>query len=321
MLDILKNINKYQSPIWVWEDKNMTFTATTFLTLWLLFTLVFIIFLFFTLNALGKQARYKFKLTITLSSLLLGLICFVGIFTDQSLYKNINTKFSFKDKLSFLDKRDKPKPAPQPKQDTSQNQDTEHHYSRDEIKSKGYEYEHDYFPVDFKPTTASGKTIKSKAEALKVGQDIEPGYYRITPTGKSSSGIITMKNLFDKEAESQFLSKTSGPSSFTTYLVEGHTLVLNEKEKANHTEYIIASEKHKMRTSLTPGTYIVGTDVKPGKYKIKSDNSGNFIVTSNKEDGPKYNDILKKNFTKSVSLDKGDIIYIKGRPIVKLSPQ
>lgn len=299
----------------------MTFNATTFLTLWLLFTLIFIIFLFFTLNALGKQSRYKFKLTITLTSLILGLICFVGIFTDQLLYKNINTKFSFKDKLSFLDNKDKPKPAPEPKQDTNQKQNSKHHYSRDEIKAKGYEYEHDYFPVDFKPTTASGKTIKSKAEALKVGQDIEPGYYRITPTGKSPSGIITMKNPFDKEAESQFLSKTSGPSSLTTYLVEGHTLVLNEKEKANYTAYIITPEKHKMRTSLTPGTYIVGTDVKADKYKIISNNSGNFIVTSNKKDGPKYNEILKKNFTKSVSLDKGDIIYIKGRPIVKLSPQ
>lgn len=299
----------------------MTFNATTFLTLWLLFTLIFIIFLFFTLNALGKQSRYKFKLTVTLTSLILRLICFAGIFTDQSLYKNINTKFSFKDKLSFLDNKEKSKPTPEPKQDTNQKQNSKHHYSRDEVKAKGYEYEHDYFPVDFKPTTSSSKTIKSKAEALKVGQDIEPGYYRIIPTGKSPSGIITMKNPFDKEAESQFLSKTSGPSSLTTYLVEGHTLVLNEKEKANHTAYIITPEKHKMRTSLTPGTYIVGTDVKPGKYKIKSDNSGNFIVTSNKKDGHKYNEILKKNFTKSVSLDKGDIIYIKGRPIVKLSPQ
>ncbi|MHD0398010.1 hypothetical protein ACY2DA_09225 [Staphylococcus simulans] len=299
----------------------MTFTATTFLSLWLLFTLIFIIFLFFTLNALGKQSRYKFKLTLTLTSLLLGLICFVGIFTDQSLYKNTNTKFSFKDKLSFFNNKDKPKPAPQPKQNTNQNKGSEHHYSSDEIKAKGYEYEYDYFPVDFKPTTASGKIIKSKAETLKVGQDIEPGYYRIIPTGKSPSGIITMKNPFDKKVESHFLSKTSGPSSLTTYLVEGHTLVLNKKEKANHTKYIISPEKHKMRTSLTAGTYIVGTDVKSGTYEIKSDNSGNFIVTSDKKEGRKYNEILKDDFTKTLSLNNGDMIYIKGNPTVSLLPR
>ncbi|WP_412520213.1 hypothetical protein [Staphylococcus simulans] len=297
----------------------MTINATTFLTLWLLFTLLFIVFLFLTLNALGKQNRYKFKLSVTLTALILGLVCFVGIFTDQSLYKHSFPNFSFKDKLSFLDNKDKPKPAAQPKQNTNQN--SKHHYSPKEVRSKGYEYEYDHFPAGFKPTADVGNSISSSAETLKVGHDIDPGYYRIMPATKTTSGIISIQNPFGHDVESHYLSRSSGPPSVTTYLIDGQTLVLNKKDSEHKTKFIMSSENHKTHNIISTGTFIVGVDVKPGKYKMQADNNGNFIVHNHKSGGPKYNEILKDDFTKIISLDKGDIIYIKGDTIVSFLPR
>ncbi|UXV34221.1 hypothetical protein MUA90_09290 [Staphylococcus sp. IVB6181] len=78
-----------------------------------------------------------------------------------------------------------------------------------------------------------------------------------------------------------------------------------------------------MRNTLTAGTYIVGTDVKPERYQIASEKSGNFIVQMQKKRRfeLKYNELLEQDFTKSVTLGNGDMVYIKGEATVKLTRQ
>ncbi|MGN5882086.1 hypothetical protein [Staphylococcus simulans] len=297
----------------------MTLHASAFLALWLLFTLIFIIFLFLTLNALGNQNKYKFKLTVALTALILGLVSFVGIFTDQSLYQNTKNNLSIKDKLPFLNNKDKSKPS----SDSTVVLDSKREFTHDEIEAKGYESVYAYFPLKFKPTTASGKSKKSDAEKLTVGKDIKPGYYRISVEGDPPYGTIEIFNPFGEVAEFAHLTKSETPKSLTTYLVKGHTLKLNSAKKKYKTTYSIAPEKHIMRNTLTAGTYIVGTDVKPGRYQIASEKSGNFIVQMQKKRRfeLKYNELLEQDFTKSVTLGNGDMVYIKGEATVKLTRQ
>ena len=110
------------------------------------------------------------------------------------------------------------------------------------------------------------KTVELKDGSYEVGKDLEPGHYTIS--SKNNKGYIEIKTVEDWSFEEKFgkdygtLDNATTPT-ITTYLMEGDKINL---DKAELTTF---KPKHQTFTNpISTGVWIVGKDVKPGKYKI-----------------------------------------------------
>ncbi|MEK1410088.1 hypothetical protein HCZ18_01530 [Limosilactobacillus fermentum] len=124
---------------------------------------------------------------------------------------------------------------------------------------------------------AQVQTVKAAAKettlgsgTYKVGTDIKPGRYVIT--SQSGSG-----NMSDSENMNIILGDTvdddSGQvTSYTTYLPKGDKVKIDGIEAVNFKPVTGRSYK----TTLSAGSWVVGKDIKPGRYTIKcTERSGN----------------------------------------------
>ncbi|QNQ83739.1 hypothetical protein FP435_04420 [Lactobacillus sp. PV037] len=141
--------------------------------------------------------------------------------------------------------------------------------------------------------STSKKTYKNTAKAVTLGagsfevgagKDIEPGRYVI----KAESGDGNFQS--DGGEDINIILGTTPDEdggqvdSYTTTLVKGEKIKISGIEKTSFEP----APKPKFQTSFGPGTWIVGQDIKPGRYEIKAvRGSGN--ITSNNSD---INEIL-----------------------------
>lgn len=318
----------------------MFFSPLTYLLLWVLFSLVFLIFIFLTLSALGRQTRFKLRLSITIVSFILGIICFFGIFSNNSIEKEWSSmtknkpSFSIPNPLKMIFGEDKKDVNKQDTDQNLQNNDpvkneknttSTHNKTSDNNSQKSltdYESQYRFLPRDFDPKQDKGEATTKNAGKYKVGKDIKPGHYTITQHSKDM-GIFEQDNQYDNYIFSNALSGDSKyiASKISTYLVDGQTVVIKDMKNVKFTP-----EPTKPRTDLNTGVWIVGADVEPGSYTVRSANvySANFTVkTSGKTEKNKINEVVGKEDenakkTLKVNLDKGDIILVQGSGTVKL---
>ncbi|WP_105993863.1 hypothetical protein [Staphylococcus simulans] len=314
----------------------MLLSPMTFLLLWILFSLLFIIFTFLTLSALGNQTRFKLRLSIATLSFLLGLICFFGIFTDNSIKTDWKRIGSFKPSISvketlnnFFDKKDTtPKttkndsetpPAP-PKNDSNTHQKKSENYI-----SKGRHY-----PVGYNPTADKGQKTTKGSGIYTVGKDIQPGYYKISIKEKEI-GTIMLENENGRSNLSSTLDgyQESKNKSINLHLAKDQKLIIKRTDQVSIDPIPI-----KTTTTLKQGLYIVGTDIKPGRYIAKqtSKDSTNNLTLYNDNYRLKTNEILTNRKMKSsksvkpkpqtaIDIKKNDIITIYGKGTTQLEPQ
>lgn len=314
----------------------MFFSPFTYLLLWLLFSLLFLIFVFLTLSALGKQTRFKLRLSITIISFILGIICFFGIFSDHSVekdWKQLTTKHTFPSipqSLSNLFKRDDTSKQTT-KPETNHNVDKEKEItsqtnSRDS-KTKpnnniDYDTKSNALPKDFNPLASTGKPITVNAGTYKVGKQIQPGFYHIT-TKSEDIGTFELKNQYDMMTFIEVLSspKNAPQKSITTYLAQDQIIIIKKMSQVQ-----FEPEKHIKRQSLTTGLWIVGPDIKPGTYTLKqTDKYGsNNLFIKDASNHMKTNEIIggSSKHSKSsmkVKFEKDDRVIVRGSGKLELS--
>lgn len=318
----------------------MFFSPLTYLLLWVLFSLVFLIFIFLTLSALGRQTRFKLRLSITIISFILGIICFFGIFSNHSIEKEWSSltknksSFSIPNSIKNLfgeDKKDDTKQDTDHQQknnasDKNQKPTTStHNKTSDDNSPKStddYEEQYRFLPKDFNPNVDKGESTIKDTGKYKVGKDIKPGHYSITQHSHDM-GTFEQDNQYGNYIFSNALSGDSEyfASEISTYLVDGQTVIIKNMKNVKFTP-----ESTKPRLDLNTGVWIVGADVVPGNYTVRSDSAyaANFIVKSpDKNEKIKVNEVIGKddeNAKKSlnVNLNKGDIILVQGSGKVKL---
>ncbi|KOR13923.1 hypothetical protein AMC75_03300 [Staphylococcus carnosus] len=312
----------------------MFFSPLTYLLLWVLFSLVFLIFTFLTLSALGRQTRFKLRLSITIVSFVLGIICFFGIFSNNSIEKEWSgmTKskpsFSIPNPLKKIFGEHKTDDNKQEKNTTDNNEKTTtstHSKSSDNHSPKStddYEARYRMLPKDFDPKADKGEATTKNTGKYKVGKDIKPGHYTITQRSHDM-GTFEQDNQYDNYIFSNALSGDSKyiASKISTYLVDGQTVVIKGMKNVK-----FKPESTHPRTDLNTGVWIVGADVEPGNYTVRSASVyvANFIVKSpDKNEKIKINEVIGKDDEDAkksldVNLKKGDIILVQGSGTVKL---
>lgn len=113
-----------------------------------------------------------------------------------------------------------------------------------------------------------------------VGKNINPGHYQITAT--SGRGNITgdTKLSLNIMLSAQSDSDNMYLSKYDTYLFEGDSIDISGLQGVKFTP--IKTGSNIDSGELNAGNYVVGLDIKPGRYKIKAvAGNGNLIV----EDG------------------------------------
>lgn len=315
----------------------MFFSPLVYLLLWVLFSLIFLIFTFLTLSALGRQTRFKLRLSVAIISFILGIVCFFGIFSNHSLEKEWSSLFKNKSSLSIpnplkvLFGDDKPKESSQNKKD---NQHVDNHSKEDKPTSikhdkpknstsqstSDYESKYRLLPSDFNPKAAKGESITKNSGKYKIGKDIQPGHYTITHNN-TNIGILEVDNEYGNYVFSNALSAKSETiaSKITTYLVDGQTVEIKDMKHVKFTP-----EPIKYRTNLNTGVWVVGADIAPGSYTVRPGNkySANFNVQSSKGES-KAIEIIggdSSSAKKSLHIDlkKGDVVLVQGSGTVKL---
>lgn len=150
-----------------------------------------------------------------------------------------------------------------------------------------------------------------------VGEDISAGRYEITST--STSGNFVVMNESNLPIVNEILGDNAfdmGVSSITIDLSKGQIINISGMDDVLFTPI----ESSLKEGSLTAGTWIVGTDVKAGKYIATTPKgSGNLVVTSNSI--PVVNEILTSDKDSSMglgvekvqlSLKEGQVIIVSG---------
>lgn len=311
----------------------MFFSPFTFLLLWILFSLLFLIFIFLTLSALGKQTRFKLRLSITIVSFILGIACFFGIFSDHSVekdWKQLTTKHTFPSipqSLSNLFKQDDAsKQTTKTETNHNDEKETTSQSNNQDSKTKthkvlDYDTKSNVLPKDFNPTSNSGKPVTVDAGTYKVGKQIQPGFYHISTKSKDI-GTLELKNQYGTMTFIEVLSgpKKSSKNSITTYLAKDQTITIKKMDQVQ-----FEPEKHIKRQSLTTGLWIVGPDITPGTYTLKqTDKYGsNNLFIKDASNRMKTNEIIggSSKHSKSslkVKFDKGDRVIIQGSGKVEL---
>lgn len=155
------------------------------------------------------------------------------------------------------------------------------------------------------PTSIVAKASSAKyitARKIKVGDQIKPGYYRITiPKGESKITGDHMDVTIGAHKSSNHVT------SYTMELKKGDELTVG-----SHTRVKFTPIKHVNRsgqTDLTAGVWEVGTDLEPGNYKITKDsNTNGGMVQVEDEANGQIEDIPGNQGGSDVQLKKGQKI-------------
>lgn len=124
--------------------------------------------------------------------------------------------------------------------------------------------------IQVQTVKAAAKETTLGSGTYKVGTDIKPGRYVIT--SQSGSG-----NMSDSEDMNIILGDTVDDglgqvTSYTTNLPKGDKVKIDGIEAVNFKP--VNSRSYK--TTLSAGSWVVGKDIKPGRYTIKcTEGSGN----------------------------------------------
>ena len=119
---------------------------------------------------------------------------------------------------------------------------------------------------------AKAQAVTLGSGTYTVGDDIKPGRYTITTD--SGSG-----NLIDSDDDVNVIlgsdaTEDNVVTSYTVTLTKGAEVELDGLESVSFTPV----NKHSYSTELGAGQWVVGKDIKPGKYKISATSgSGNLI--------------------------------------------
>lgn len=111
------------------------------------------------------------------------------------------------------------------------------------------------------------KTVSLKDGYYEVGKDIEPGHYEIR--SKENKGYIAIKSkINDWSLNEQFgtnynTTDTSKVPFVTTYLLKGDKISLDNTNLTTFKQI-----ENKKMNKMSTGTWIVGKDIEPGKYKV-----------------------------------------------------
>lgn len=155
----------------------------------------------------------------------------------------------------------------------------------------------------------NAQAVTLGAGQYKVGEQIKPGRYiikAVNGSGNLSSGNGNINVILGQQADN-----TEGQvDSYTTNLKKGTEIKI---EGINQTSFIpVAVASRKYLTQLSAGQWIVGKDIKTGRYKIiATAGSGNF--SSNDGDineilGTSADDSTGQVTSINVNLHKGEVI-------------
>ncbi|GIO27000.1 hypothetical protein [Ornithinibacillus bavariensis] len=162
-----------------------------------------------------------------------------------------------------------------------------------------------------KRDNSSAKETTLNAGKFTVGTDIPAGRYVITGEGTGNlfvydeDGLPVVNEILDKSAD-------MGVPNVTTDIKDGQEIEISGLNAVTFTP-----AKTKLSNKLTTGTWIVGLDIKAGRYNVTTPSgSGNFFIYNNLG-VPTTNEILDatgemgvKQIT--VTLEDGQQIGISG---------
>lgn len=135
-----------------------------------------------------------------------------------------------------------------------------------------------------KPVKNTAKAVTLGAGKYKVGRDIKPGRYVIKPvqgSGNLTNSDATINVILGNDVDSDQVS------SFTTNLVKNDKINLDGIESTSFTP---TPNKYTYKTQISAGIWLVGRDIKPGRYVIRPiKGSGNLISDGSDDD---LNEIL-----------------------------
>ena len=140
----------------------------------------------------------------------------------------------------------------------------------------------------FMPVKNTAKAVTLGAGKYKVGRDIKPGRYVIKAVkgnGNLSNSDFTINVILGKNVKSDQVT------SFTTNLIKNDKIKLDWIESTSFTP---TPDKYTYKTKLSAGIWLVGLDIKPGRYVIRPiKGRGNLISEDGSDD--KLNEILGKD--------------------------
>lgn len=126
-------------------------------------------------------------------------------------------------------------------------------------------------------TTVTAKAAQQRdkvisAKKVRVGDQLKPGYYRITvPKGEATIKGDKMNVTIGAKKSSNHVT------SYTIELKKGDQLTISKKTKVRFQP--IEHMNRSGQTDLTAGVWEVGTDLEPGNYRIaKTSNTNSGIV-------------------------------------------
>lgn len=126
-----------------------------------------------------------------------------------------------------------------------------------------------------------GETTDLKAGKWTVGKDIKPGHYKLTaPSGSgnvSGNTKYSLNIILSATPESDGMSLTQ----FETYLSDGEEIEISGLPSV-HFE-AIREGKNIDGGELDAGDYVVGLDIKPGRYKIQAVSGSGNVSTDDGE--------------------------------------
>lgn len=135
-----------------------------------------------------------------------------------------------------------------------------------------------------KPVKNTAKAVTLGAGKYKVGRDIKPGRYVIKPvqgSGNLTNSDATINVILGNDVDSDQVS------SFTTNLVKNDKINLDGIESTSFTP---TPNKYTYKTQISAGIWLVGRDIKPGRYVIRPiKGSGNLMSDGSDDD---LNEIL-----------------------------
>lgn len=136
-------------------------------------------------------------------------------------------------------------------------------------------------PIEDKNT---GKAVTLGAGKYKVGRDIKQGRYIIKAeqgSGNLSNSDASINIILGQESDDTQVT------SFTTNLVKGDKIDIQGIESTSFTP---TSDKYTFKNQLSAGFWLVGRDIKPGRYVIRAvKGSGNLMSDGGDDD---LNEIL-----------------------------
>jgi len=179
-------------------------------------------------------------------------------------------------------------------------------------------------PVQETVVSAKAKQATLIPGTYKVGSkaELKPGRYTITSSDGSSGNISsTAKRSLHGDSINEILGSETDYGqvpSVTASLAKGDKVKVEGLTSASFTP--VTKRNKKNTTTLATGFWVVGKDIKKGKYTVTPTDgqSGNFMVTPKSVLGDSTNEVLGGDTDMSqvpkvnVKLHKGDKITIAG---------